>query len=323
MWEFLDAKFHLTHGFHLILILLYAQILLHLVPLLYFCGRRIEAFLSFWSVTSLFAYSYAGEKVPWLTVHVVGPLILVAAIQIRDWKILHGLPSRRRTAVLTALLIIAVVYQVRNNYLLNQTNAAIPSERLVYNHTSPDMAEAMKIIERVELETGFGKQLPIFVQGEMAWPMHWYLRHRPNSVTATEESLDVTTRPLVMVDWSEARNENLNRNYYLRRMKVREWWVPPMLDIGAMTGIWRVLTPTESRTDANDAHIQYAKCILEWQKLWHYLAYREIWIDPFNPDWSNGANEFVFGIRKDLSSTYLNSNWLGLLPKRRDITIFP
>jgi predicted membrane-bound mannosyltransferase/sugar lactone lactonase YvrE len=34
--------------------------------------------LIFWSITSLIAYSFAGEKMPWLTVHIAWPMILLA-----------------------------------------------------------------------------------------------------------------------------------------------------------------------------------------------------------------------------------------------------
>jgi uncharacterized protein (TIGR03663 family) len=37
------------------------------------------ALLGFWAVTSLFAYSIAGEKMPWLTVHITVAMILLAA----------------------------------------------------------------------------------------------------------------------------------------------------------------------------------------------------------------------------------------------------
>jgi predicted membrane-bound mannosyltransferase/DNA-binding beta-propeller fold protein YncE len=36
--------------------------------------------IAFWALTSLFAFSYAGEKMPWLTVHITLPLILLAAL---------------------------------------------------------------------------------------------------------------------------------------------------------------------------------------------------------------------------------------------------
>lgn len=50
------------------------------------------AFLIFWALTSLVAYTFAGEKMPWLTVHIAWPLILCAGwffgrlIEAIDWN---------------------------------------------------------------------------------------------------------------------------------------------------------------------------------------------------------------------------------------------
>jgi uncharacterized protein (TIGR03663 family) len=38
----------------------------------------VVLFLAYWSVTSFLAYSFAGERMPWLTVHIALPLILLA-----------------------------------------------------------------------------------------------------------------------------------------------------------------------------------------------------------------------------------------------------
>lgn len=55
------------------------------------------ALFGFWSITSLLAYTIAGEKMPWLTVHISLPMILVAAwflgriVDATDWGILRNL----------------------------------------------------------------------------------------------------------------------------------------------------------------------------------------------------------------------------------------
>lgn len=49
------------------------------------------ALLGFWSITSLLAYTIAGEKMPWLTVHITLPMILLCAwflgklVELIDW----------------------------------------------------------------------------------------------------------------------------------------------------------------------------------------------------------------------------------------------
>lgn len=56
-------------------------------------GRRLAlALLGFWAITSFFAYTYAGEKMPWLTVHIAWPMILLSGwsfgrlIEVIDWS---------------------------------------------------------------------------------------------------------------------------------------------------------------------------------------------------------------------------------------------
>lgn len=70
----------------------------------------VLALLLFWAVTSLFAYSFAGERMPWLTVHVALPFLLAAGwglgflVDTTDWKRLARLDG------LLALLLIPVLF---------------------------------------------------------------------------------------------------------------------------------------------------------------------------------------------------------------------
>lgn len=70
----------------------------------------VLALLLFWSATSLFAYSFAGERMPWLTVHITLPFLLTAAwglgflVDTTDWK------SLLRPRGLLAVLLIPVLY---------------------------------------------------------------------------------------------------------------------------------------------------------------------------------------------------------------------
>ncbi|MBN1535141.1 MAG: TIGR03663 family protein [Anaerolineales bacterium] len=62
--------------------------------------------LSFWSITSIVAYTYAGEKMPWLTLHIALPLILFTAwaigkiIENIDW---HAFISQKGVLVILLL----------------------------------------------------------------------------------------------------------------------------------------------------------------------------------------------------------------------------
>jgi uncharacterized protein (TIGR03663 family) len=82
------------------------------------------AFLGYWTVTSLVLFSYAGEKMPWLTVHIALAMILVAGwafgkfFDSVDW----GAFRRGRSWLVAALVGLALVAAIRaTGYLLGPT----------------------------------------------------------------------------------------------------------------------------------------------------------------------------------------------------------
>ncbi len=89
-------------------------------------------FLTYWIITSLLLYSWAGEKMPWLVVHLALPLILISGRFVGD--ILDGIEWRevwRRGGALFALLIplilLALGTLVRTSYLALQTVLRVAS----------------------------------------------------------------------------------------------------------------------------------------------------------------------------------------------------
>lgn len=324
-WDLIDKKFHLTGPGHFFLILFYIQMLTYVTGVLYVRGWVVEAFLTTWMVGGLFAYSYAGEKVPWLVVHVAGPLCLLAGLYIqRLWQEVNWTRFGRVAA--TTAIFLAVLWQARNLTYANFVHPASPVERIVYNHTSPDIDYAVSRIADIGHKTNYGKQVPVLVQGEMEWPLYWYLREYSNiyyvPATAPLETAETTSRPVVLVNWDSSNVNNLKQNYNMERLKVREWWEPSLLNVGALFNIYRALTPQESRRSSENGY-DFQTALFEWKKLWHYLAYRQIWLDPDDPGYSNGANEFALCVRKDLAQQYLERDWLGLMPPRRDVPVYP
>ncbi|MFC1921872.1 flippase activity-associated protein Agl23 [Chloroflexota bacterium] len=72
--------------------------------------RLAVTLLGFWAVTSLLAYTYAGEKMPWLTVHIALPMVLLSGwsigylIESTNWSQL-----RARRGVLVFLLLLVLI----------------------------------------------------------------------------------------------------------------------------------------------------------------------------------------------------------------------
>ena len=72
--------------YYLILIPLYEQlaVVFGLAGVVYSLIRptRFRIFLVWWFLVSLFLYSWAGEKMPWLTIHILLPLMLLAGMTV-------------------------------------------------------------------------------------------------------------------------------------------------------------------------------------------------------------------------------------------------
>jgi hypothetical protein len=134
-WPAATANFlHLTPGGSM------AALGMMIVPLLVWSvwmlweRRSVAAWCGWWAACSLFQYSVAGEKVPWLTVYIVLPFYLAGVwIWAAQWR---RTPRTLRYAV-GMFAVLGLALAVRNDIPLIGSHSADPRERLVFNHTTP------------------------------------------------------------------------------------------------------------------------------------------------------------------------------------------
>ncbi len=164
--------------------------------------NRFRLFVVFWFVASLFLYSWAGEKMPWLALHILLPLVLLAAIAL-EWAVLavldllsemaahrvagrklfhwSGAFSQRRYsgAVLSLvgafLLLIPMLHSMLFVTYVDPGDA--PHEMLSYVQTTTDVTLVMAKIDALDQKLYQGRHgLRIGVDGDNTWPFAWYLR---------------------------------------------------------------------------------------------------------------------------------------------------
>ena len=140
-------------------------------------GRRLSGWMAFWTACSLFQYSSAGEKVPWLAVHILVPLYFTAAWLWTPLLMRLG-PGWERgvTMALAASLLLTVPIDLR----LIGPRAADPAERLVYNHTTAAFDAMCKQHLRQWQEQAPARPLEsrhIHLAGAPTFPGCWYFRH--------------------------------------------------------------------------------------------------------------------------------------------------
>jgi uncharacterized protein (TIGR03663 family) len=142
-------------------------------------GDLFSRFLVYWAALSLILYSLFGEKMPWLSLHITLPAILLAGkligrlFQEVEWRRMRACAIRAVSAlVIIALFSFTVHVALDASYQEDDE----PVEMLVYAGMSSDVPRIMSEIEKVAEETGEGKDLTVTVDFELAWPWAWYLR---------------------------------------------------------------------------------------------------------------------------------------------------
>lgn len=250
-------------------------------------GRRFAAFLSYWSWSSFLLYSYAGEKVPWLLMHALMPMVLWTALILGEF-----LESERfawRKGLWTALLAAGLLLFLQASLRLCFVNESNPVECMVYTQTSTDIQKTLRIIQGLADETGKGLQMPMGIQGESTWPYTWYLRDykdwfHPGTITAP-------SKMVVAVDWDKRKDFSavLEPHYREMRMKLREWWVPsPLGSLKSPERGW-----AERAFGRSPFSVFLADSSYRANALLRYYFGRKVWS-------ILGSQDIAFYVRKDL-----------------------
>jgi len=179
----------------------------------------VEEFLFLFGVASIALYCYLGEKVPWLGVHQVWPLLPLAGAQLARTFSPRGRWWSR--ALATAGIATTVVTSLVAAFVLDEiTPRQARVESLHFVQTCPEVKTLVH--EGLALE---GSAAPVVaVSGEAAWPLSWYWRSLPVRWGTPEPGSRV---PLVVCDpGTEADlTRLLGPGYTVERIPLRAWWL--------------------------------------------------------------------------------------------------
>jgi uncharacterized protein (TIGR03663 family) len=240
-------------------------------------GRAFHAWVDYWAAGSFIGYSYAGEKVPWVGLHIVIPMLiscgLYAEMARRRWL---GLPfegeietsprasrkprsKKQRRAVgdpadplferwrriwaiasrvgLSTFAIVGIVWTVRLTTLLNFKNAGQAIERHTYAASHQEFYDEMRAVIAEAHERHNGFNTTFHHAGQVGWPLTWTFRNYPRSQTG------LTARPkFIIVDNETWNTLRVDKSLYdWKRVKFRHYWQPRQLDWDAMKRIGLLL----------------------------------------------------------------------------------
>ena len=108
--------------------------------------------LMVWAVSTMVFYGWVGEKVPWLLIHQLFPVILLASYRIEGKRVLAG--------IITGIFLLGMTLH------LCFTPVDI-NEPIVQVQNSEDMREVMKLIDVSDT---------VVVASDSYWPLPWYYR---------------------------------------------------------------------------------------------------------------------------------------------------
>ncbi|MFN8638805.1 MAG: TIGR03663 family protein [Dehalococcoidia bacterium] len=198
-------------------------------------GDRFARLLAWWGFGTFAALSGAGEKMPWLTVHIALPLAILAAYAlgrgieaIRDRGNARDLPLVVAPAALVMGLLFALA--VRNGALVAYAHPDTPLEPLIYTQTSPDIPAIARQLDAIAAERGGRDRVTIVVDASesMSWPWAWYLRDYKNATYVDHIDTERIPGDAILLVWDGTLSalSEIRGRYPVAEEYTHRWWFP-------------------------------------------------------------------------------------------------
>ncbi|HET6316890.1 MAG TPA: flippase activity-associated protein Agl23, partial [Chloroflexota bacterium] len=188
-------------------------------------GTWLTTFLIWWWALALTIYSWAGEKMPWLIIHITTPLVLLSARYLGELFTSATREVREKRIAFGSLAVLAV-WTIHTGWPVNFERPDTPKDILVYTQTAPDVKKVVADLRRISLEqTGDEYALGVTVTQGPSWPFSWYLRDFKNAEYPASLAAQAT-KPVVLIAAEDLeKNRPFLQGYTGTKYKMR-WWYP-------------------------------------------------------------------------------------------------
>jgi uncharacterized protein (TIGR03663 family) len=282
--------------YYLLVLPLYEQlaVVFGIAGVVYAAVRRsfTSTLLVWWALVSLGMYSWAGEKMPWLSIHITLPFILLAGLFLGA-----AFESRKRMLWLASLPVFLVLLflEIHSTFMLNYVDAANPTEMLIYVQTSQDVPTVVAEVNGLANKTGQGKNLPIGLDNTDVggWPFIWYLRDYKNvsetSAFGSPACNGQLCSALMMLEPQYDANSAFLLKHYVVQKYRWNWWFPE----DYKQWFPDHATALGQNLQGKNSAVQALPTGAELSSLWNWMIYRQ----PFG---LRGARQMYFLVRRDL-----------------------
>ena len=239
-------------------------------------GRLFATFLTYWAILGFIIYSWAGEKMPWLVIHIALPFALLAGMFLGEVLGRRPWTNWRWAAGISAALL--ALFALHADWPLNYYRGDVPKDMLIYTQTSPQVKTAVAQINQLSNRLTGGTGLQVLVDNNSTWPFAWYLRDYKN-LSYTDALTSAPTAPVVITSPENDAKDRPLLSDYVGNQYVLRWWFPED---------YRGLTLPKAVQSVTDPAMR--------KTLWNWLTLRE------TPS-SLGTYDFDVWIRKDLAAS--------------------
>ncbi|CAM9911359.1 unnamed protein product, partial [Chrysoparadoxa australica] len=176
-------------------------------------GKAITGFLFF---SSLFTYSFVGEKVPWLAIYPCITGLLFFGFEF----------DRTFHKPIIPVLLLLLAHTGYTSYWANIKANSRPENLLTQVHTTRDFENTLNDI-RSQMESHSQGKGPYFLAKDgNTWPTTWYLHgrteyHFHNGLKPLEDYQFILTEPM-----DAETNQKLRGPFHREIIPLRAWWVP-------------------------------------------------------------------------------------------------
>lgn len=189
--------------------------------------------------TYLVIYSWASERFPWLVVHPLVPIILLAGLGCQAlWEAGHRRGVPRPVFLLGAGVLVAVTLAISVPVVYLEPNN--PRQLLVAVQTSPELLEVRERLESLYESAPEGRPPVVVIDtsDSATWPWGWYLREWPvewKDLAAEPEAV-VGADVVLSVAGNVDRLPVPEGGWEVEPYQHRVWWLPAWETAGA--GDW-------------------------------------------------------------------------------------
>jgi len=248
----------------------------------------VAALLVFWSVSSLAVFTYAGEKMPWLTIHIALPMILSTAwavgwlVETVSWGKVAAWGFRNYGRLALLVLFGLLAFQTgRDAFRAAYINYDDPTEYLVYAHAAPDLKVLFDQIEEMSIRTtGAVTDMVVAYDNQARYPYWWYMRRFTNKIDFDVNPTRDARRALVIAvgDENLTKTTPVVRQDYFEFKGMRLWW--PNMDYWNLK--WGTIE--SERTSALQAQVTGTDKTIPAMNILGYMEYAWPHIKPFFTD---------------------------------------